>query len=622
MESSRQDAPGSGSAVAGGSELELKAAYQLLRQDDLAQAETICRGVLTRTPRSAPALHLLGLIRKKAGNLADAELLMRESVALEPGRAEFHSNLGNVLRLAGHLATAEQCYREALKRDREHSAARLGLVRTLNDLGRHAAAEAEARVLTAMRGDDPQAWSALAMTLRDQNRLAEAETLYRRAISIAPGYGPAHHNLGSVLNRTDRPSEALESLERAKAAGVKGAPLAFTRGAALMQLYRLEEAEAAFAEAVARQPANQNAQLSLARLRYMKADPGFARDLVAAATADRDNAALQMLLADVLRRTGDLAGSEALLRDLVRRKGPLPEIRSALATVLQEAGHLKEAEVEALEAATERPQDPAIIENLVAILLGRGSADVAMRFIASQRQRVPEEQRWIAYEATAARLAGMPLYRELYDYARFARSYMLEAPPGWASMQELNEALANTLVSRHRFAAHPFDQSLRQGSQTAHNLLVDADPAVQALIKAFEGPIDDYCRAMGTDPTHPLSRRNRGPAAISGAWSVRLQRGGFHVNHVHPEGWISSAYYVAVPDEVEDTDNRSGWLKFGETRLPVPGAGPELFVQPRAGLLVLFPSYMWHGTTPILGTEPRMTVAFDAVPRNPAGVRS
>jgi Flp pilus assembly protein TadD len=621
MQSPQQGAPGPATAGSVEPESELSAAYQLLRRGNLAQAEAVCRGMLTRTPRSASALHLLGLIRKAAGSIADAEQLMRESIALEPGRAEYHANLGNLLRQAGHLAAAEQCYLDALKRDREHGPARLGLVRTLNDLGRHSAAEAESRVLTAMRGDDPQAWSALAMTLRDQNRFGEAEAAYRQAIAVSPAYGPAHHNLGAILNRTDRPAEALEALAHAQAAGVRGAPLAFTRGAALLQLYRLDEAEGAFAEAVAHEPSNQSAQLSLARLRYMKGDSKFARDLAAAAAADRDNAALQMLFADVLRRTGDLTSSEALVRDVIRRKGPLPETRSALATVLQEAGRLKEAEVEALEAATERPQDPAIIENLVAILLARGSADVAMRFITPQRQRVPNEQRWIAYEATAARLAGMPLYRELYDYGRFTRSYMLEAPPGWASMQELNAALASTLASRHRFAAHPFDQSLRQGSQTAHNLLADANPAVQALVKAFEGPIDDYCRAMGTDPKHPLSGRNHGPASITGAWSVRLQRGGFHVNHVHPEGWISSAYYVAVPDEVQDTDSRSGWLKFGETRLPVPGAGPELFVQPRAGLLVLFPSYMWHGTTPILGTEPRMTVAFDAVPSNPAGVR-
>jgi len=70
-----------------------------------------------------------------------------------------------------------------------------------------------------------------------------------------------------------------------------------------------------------------------------------------------------------------------------------------------------------------------------------------------------------------------------------------------------------------------------------------------------------------------------------------------------------------VPSEVSDESAKSGWIKFGEPRFPVPGAIPEKFVQPCVGRLVLFPSYMWHGTTPISGDEPRMTIAFDVVPR-------
>ena len=308
-----------------------------------------------------------------------------------------------------------------------------------------------------------------------------------------------------------------------------------------------------------------------------------------------------MLFADVLRKTGDLAGSEVLVRDLLQRKGAVPEIRSALATILQESGRLKEAETEALEAATDRPQDAAIVENLVAILLARGSADFALKFITPQRQRVPNEQRWIAYEATAARLAGMSLYRELYDYDRYARSYLLETPSGWSSMAELNEALAIALASRHRFAKRiPSIRACAMEARPPTTCWLDVDPAVQALVKAFEGPLEDYCRAIGVEPNHPLSKRNRGRASISGAWSVRLQRGGFHVNHVHPEGWISSAYYVSVPDEVRDANNRSGWLKFGETRFPVPGAQPEHFVQPQAGLLVpvSVPHVAWHQPDP------------------------
>jgi len=47
----------------------------------------------------------------------------------------------------------------------------------------------------------------------------------------------------------------------------------------------------------------------------------------------------------------------------------------------------------------------------------------------------------------------------------------------------------------------------------------------------------------------------------------------------------------------------------------VPGLSPFLEVQPRPGRLVLFPSYLWHGTHALRGDAPRMSVAFDAVPQ-------
>ena len=71
-----------------------------------------------------------------------------------------------------------------------------------------------------------------------------------------------------------------------------------------------------------------------------------------------------------------------------------------------------------------------------------------------------------------------PLYRELYDYSRLVRTYDLEAPAGWSSMEELNAALIEALGTRHPFAVHPLDQSLRNGSQTARNLVTDPDPAI------------------------------------------------------------------------------------------------------------------------------------------------
>ncbi len=593
---------------------DLTTAHTLYEEKRFPEAETVCRALIERGLRDSGSLHLLGLIRKELGDLAESERLMRESIVLDPGRAEFRTNLGNLLRRAGRLQEAAEAYRGALLADSQHAPARLGLARTLVDLQAPAQAETECRKVIADSPQNAEAWSALARALQELSKLPEAEAAYRQAIALAPNYAAAHHNLGALLSRMELPEEALIELNRALALGARTSETLHNRGRALLQLYRIEAAEHAYAEAVALAPTNVESQLALANVRHMRGDPKFARDIAAAAAAHRDNDSLQMRFADVLRRAGDLGGAEMLLRDLLARRGPVPQIRSALATVLHEAGNLDEAELHALEAATARPHDALLIETLVTVLLSRGRGEDAQPFIATQRARVPHDQRWIAYAASAARLSGDPLYHELYDYTQLVRAYELPVPRGWSSMATFHADVQRALRARHRFANHPLDQSLRHGSQTARSLISDPDPVIQALLAAFSEPIAAYRGEIGVDADHPLRSRNHGDVALAGCWSVRLGRDGFHVNHIHPQGWISSAYYVSVPEEVQDAQLKSGWIKFGEPRFPMPGATPAHFVQPRAGCLVLFPSYMWHGTTPIHGDEPRISVAFDAIP--------
>ena len=120
---------------------------------------------------------------------------------------------------------------------------------------------------------------------------------------------------------------------------------------------------------------------------------------------------------------------------------------------------------------------------------------------------------------------------------------------------------------------------------------------------------------MPENATHPLFRRKRAGFRYAGSWSSRLKDRGYHTNHVHAQGWISSAYYVALPDAVENVDSREGWLKFGEPNFPFGIANAvRRAVKPRPGTLVLFPSYLWHGTVPFRSAQSRTTIAFDAVP--------
>jgi Tfp pilus assembly protein PilF len=591
----------------------LERAAALLSEGKPLDSAATCGAILAREPRNATAAHLLGLALKGTGDLAQSEQWLRFSIELEPRHAEFHANLANLLRAQQKYAPAEEAYRAALQLIPEYPSARRGLALTLDDLGRHAEAEEQCRAVLSRNPSDVEAWTILGMALAHRGLEVEAESAYRRAISLDPDNAVAHHNLGALLVKLEKP-EALAALETASALGATGYETAYNKGRAALNEGDLDGAESGFARAVELQPTNIEAQTTLARVRYMRGDPGFARALVTAVKANRENVRLQHLLGRLLWRAGQLPEAETFLRDLLNRNSSNANVQSTLSEVLLEQGRLREAETLALEAAAKRPKQQAVLLNLVTILLARGAAEDAMPLIEVQLRRDPASQPWLAYEATASRLLGKGRYRELYDYDRFVRVFDLEAPPGWSSMDEFNRALAATLNDRHRFSKHPLDQTLRNGTQTSRSLLTEPDPAVRAILKAFDEPIAEYRRSLGTAADHPLSRWNVGAAQFTGAWSVRLARNGYHVNHFHPDGMLSSAYYVELPEETRDVQAKSGWLKLGEPRYPVPGLVPERFVQPKPGRLVLFPSYMWHGTNPIYGDQARLCIAFDVRP--------
>ena len=72
-----------------------------------------------------------------------------------------------------------------------------------------------------------------------------------------------------------------------------------------------------------------------------------------------------------------------------------------------------------------------------------------------------------------------------------------------------------------------------------------------------------------------------------------------------------------MPSEVSESEAHGGGIKFGESDIDLGWRGlAARKIQPQVGRLVLFPSYMWHGTVPYESNDTRMTVAFDAVPEH------
>ncbi len=595
----------------------LQLAAQSFAAGRLEDAESTCRLLLEEHPLAVDVLHLLALVRRKAGDPGEGETLLRNCLSLDPRRAEIHANLGNLLAAAGRIDEAMHAYRDAITHDPGFRPARLGLARLLNRIGACDAARQQMQALIEVHPAGAEAWVVLATALRGLGRPEQAASALRRAVQLDPSNGPAHHSLAALIGEAGGSEQALSELELAAAAGVKGPAIDFTRASTLMSLYRFDDAERLLADSVAAAPQEVATQRLLARLRFMRGAEEFAAGFASAVQRYPGDVALRLGYAQALRGAGRLDDAHAALQDGLRRDWKDPRLYAELAALRQETGDFEEALQYARSALSLRPEDFAFQEVLIDALLSLGRADEAMPVIESLRRRSPLNQWYIAMEATAARLLGDPRYAAYYDYDRLVQSFELSPPPGWASIEAFHAELVPVLLERHQFHAEPLDQSLRSGTQTPRSLLGDPDPLIRALLQALTGPVDAYRKAIGFTPRHPFTARNRGGVTFKGCWSVLLKRGGYHVNHVHTEGWISSAYYVEVPPEVADETAQRGWLKFGEPRFPVPGALPGKLVQPRAGRLVLFPSYLWHGTTPTVSDARRLTVAFDVVPRDP-----
>ncbi len=524
------------------------------------------------------AIHLLALIEKDAGNLQAARSLLERAAAASPNDAEIANNQGNVARLLGDDAAAETAYRRALELVPNFVQAGIGFGRLLID----------------------------------RKRWEEADRMYARLSELAPERLPVRYGAATVALELGRAEEAESVFAQLIAEGSDRPEIRFMHGRALAQLRRTDDALVELAAAYRAAPSPMSLRTLASTLWMQRERERFDELLTDAAGREP---ALAVTAAEIQRESGAPESALATIGSAERRWRLPPEADSVAAMAYIDLDDAARAEQAARSCLAADPGNRTAKAHLITALLMQGHAGEALEHVAEMRAAEPDGQHWIAYEATALRLLGSEDYRALVDLDRFVQSYTLPTPSGYDHLADFNRALLEALDRWHLYETHPLDQSLRGGSQTPRDLTSIDDPVIRAFIQAIDEPIRRYMAAVGTGVEHPLTRRNTGDYRIAGCWSVKLSGRGYHVNHVHPEGWISSAYYVAVPEETRTGDDRSGWIKFGEPPFAtVPATPPEKWIRPEAGLLVLFPSFLWHGTAPIHDRSLRVTAPFDAVP--------
>ena len=440
--------------------------------------------------------------------------------------------------------------------------------------------------------DVPEA-NAFVRQLLAEGRDEEAVGVWQALVRVDPDNPNTEYGLASVLYAVAREDEAEAACRRAVAKGLDGAEPWLFFGRLMTLQSRFEEAETALREAVVRDPLSEEGRRELANLVWMRtSDVTRARAVLDAAPR---TAGITALTVKLLQDAGEHAAAYALAADCAARDPSLQLLAARAALRVDPAAsdrHLS------LTPPWVNPRARAKGEIEADLALGRG--EQAARWAETLSAAHPDDHYVTALKAAAWRMAGDRRARELYDYEGLVRTYRIEAPEGWASVEAYLQDLERVLDRLHGPLTHPVGQSLRGGSQTQRSLLDYPDPEVKALFQAVDAPVRRHIAALG----------EAGDYDFAGAWSVRLNPGGRHVDHVHPEGWLSSAFYIRLPEPA----GREGWLKFGEPGTPTsPPLAPEHWVKPEPGMLVLFPSYMWHGTAPFSSAGTRLTCAFDLV---------
>jgi len=471
--------------------------------------------------------------------------------------------------------------------------------------------------------------------------------------------------------RAGREEEGLALLEQARAHHPNDARLWQIGGLLHRKLDDLEPAVAAFAKAAVLAPGNALIAHGHARAALEAGLPAIDLFERARALAPSDGSVLLGLAAARFAELGPDSAIEGVEAQLRANPGWLPG--HALAARLHHmAGRADAFTLSYERALAAAPASADLWRELVSVLIQAERHEEALAAIARARSAVGDQPAFVLSEAIcqdelghagiAARLfaslprggdvhlaihrirhllrsgrpaeaaevaepiSGGPEANLVWPYLSLAwrllgdpRWDWLEGDESLVGVYDLSDslppldALAGRLRALHVATAQPLEQSVRGGTQTDGHLFARIDPEIRQLRSAVVAAVERHVASLpAIDPAHPTLRHRRDTrVSFSGSWSVRLTGAGHHANHIHSAGWLSSALYVALPDEAQRGPPPAGWLTLGEPQselgLDLP---PFRTIEPRPGRLVLFPSTMWHGTRPFEAGE-RLTVAFD-----------
>jgi len=542
-----------------------------------SDAQVILKKLLRQVNITPQIMSLSGDINKATGKLDAAVKDYRQAVTMAPKTPELHYNLALALFANSNIVEAKVALGRALK-------IRPDYVKALVLLG---------RCLAAIEQFD------------------DAEQAFTKAITIEPNNYLPHYRLGRLHVYKGNSAKATESLDASLNINQQLMPA--QEALVLNSIYSGEhQTTADLIEASLRIAPNNESIIAIATdwaIENKQDNPYHYYDK---AWQNRPTANLFKDFINSLILSSDSSRAEILMADYEASIGKDLAWESAKLKILETQGHYEE--MISLIKSSPRRSKHQMYNCLAHFALGHygTSYDCAQKLHHSQ----PSNQYYLALLTTALRCLGDKRYDQLADYNKLILQANLDTQfENSPRFRDFKTDLIAHLNQLHVTRRAPLQQSVRGGTQTPGNLFAQSkSPLIHSLkhsIADVSQPFFSRLKSAGLNESHPIISAFPDTPYFHASWSIRTAEGGFHKSHIHSKGWYSSACYIDVPEVIND-ESDAGYLVLGKPPFKTKDElEPDYSIKPKAGSLILFPSYVWHATQSYQGKGNRLVVAFD-----------
>lgn len=559
-------------------------------------------------------LRLYALVAQGAGRVDPAAEALRRIIAIEREPPEIVGALADMLGTASRHDDALTLWTRLTVLLPGNADAHLNRAISAGNAGKQEIAIAAADAGLKHFPGHARLLAVKAMSLQNAGRVDEALPVFDAAIAADPSRPLTRHNQAVALRAAHRFAEACAAFALSERLGMTGAQFHANWAAAALEAGQVHDARRLYEQALATDPTHSESAKALTRLsiEYRDGREAFDHYRRGADSATSPEACIR--LANALLENGHHADAgEAADRALARfPDNPYLAMLKPYADAL--AGGDNGLAIERITRIVESGS-PSPLNWLALLALRNGQPERAVHVCEKMIALDAGDQTAWSMLSIAWRLLDDPREHWLCDYERLVMIIDVESITDGGTAEAYASDIAQLLDPLHQALNAPGDQSLRGGTQTSGALFDRPECAIRQFRQAIVAAASQATLALPDDPSHPFLSRRSDNVRVVGSWSVKLRSGGHHVSHFHTDGWMSSAYYARLPTlSATARHAHAGWIQFG-----VPPAtfnlnlSPRRLVEPREGRLVLFPSYMLHGTIPFSDGD-RLTAAFDFQP--------